>query len=67
MRRPDTLYISSALPGPEGALVVAMWGGDSSRIVKQWVEHGLNKRPGHSSSVRRGSLPPLIKATALMA
>lgn len=34
----------SAVKGEADALVVAMWGSDPIRFVRQWVEYGLNKR-----------------------
>jgi branched-chain amino acid transport system substrate-binding protein len=37
-------YLSAVKADEADAMVVAMWAGDSTRIVKQWVEYGLNKR-----------------------
>ncbi len=37
-------YLSAVKVDEADAMVVAMWAGDATRIVKQWVEYGLNKR-----------------------
>lgn len=37
-------YLSAVKADEADAMVVAMWAGDATRIVKQWVEYGLNKR-----------------------
>lgn len=37
-------YLTAVKVGEADAMVVAMWAGDATRIVKQWVEYGLNKR-----------------------
>lgn len=37
-------YLSAVKVSEADAMVVAMWAGDATRIVKQWVEYGLNKR-----------------------
>ncbi len=37
-------YLSAIKVDEVDAMVVAMWAGDSTRIVKQWVEYGLNRR-----------------------
>jgi branched-chain amino acid transport system substrate-binding protein len=37
-------YLSAVKAEEADAMVVAMWAGDATRIVKQWVAYGLNKR-----------------------
>jgi branched-chain amino acid transport system substrate-binding protein len=37
-------YLSAVKADEADAMVVAMWAGDATRFVKQWVEYGLNKR-----------------------
>jgi len=37
-------YLSAVKADEADAIVIAMWAGDATRIVKQWVEYGLNRR-----------------------
>ena len=57
-------YLTKMDPGKADGVFAAMWGADSSRIVQQYVEYGLNKRmplfgvASFSSEEVLGSMPP---------
>ena len=60
-------YLSAVKADEADAMVVAMWAGDSVRIVKQWVEYGLNKRLpiiGVASFTDEGSALPGMGVSA---
>ncbi|HME42631.1 MAG TPA: ABC transporter substrate-binding protein, partial [Syntrophorhabdales bacterium] len=60
-------YLSAVKVDEADAIVVAMWAGDSVRIVKQWVEYGLSKRIpiiGVASFTDEGSALPGMGVSA---